>query len=210
MYNLKNVKNTHRGVTLLVKLVPNRAMHHTGKTSVLRKNSNLKKSTILTFWKKMFWRNSLCEKLPHWKINFTFTFCLLLVSSMLWWVNSFSTKYSTYRQLLLMEVAHLMDLRYQEVEDHSKKTFNTRRFRYIVRSTLSWRRPLSYRNQSIDFLSISTDWFLYDNGLRHERVNAILEDFRPLLEDLKRKQNNIKASTLIIWYYGIIKVIKKY
>ena len=27
---------------------------------------------------------------------------------------------------------------------------------------LSWRRPLSYRNQSIDFL--------YDNGLRHERV----------------------------------------
>ena len=30
--------------------------------------------------------------------------------------------------------------------------------------TLSWRRPLSYRNQSID-------WFLYDIGLRHERVN---------------------------------------
>ena len=30
--------------------------------------------------------------------------------------------------------------------------------------TLSWRRPLSYRNQSMD-------WFLYDNGLRHERVN---------------------------------------
>ena len=25
--------------------------------------------------------------------------------------------------------------------------------------TLSWRRPLSYRNQSIDL-----DWFLYDNG----------------------------------------------
>ena len=30
--------------------------------------------------------------------------------------------------------------------------------------TLSWRRPLSYRNQSMD-------WFLYDNDLRHERVN---------------------------------------
>ena len=36
--------------------------------------------------------------------------------------------------------------------------------------TLSWRRPLSYRNQSIDFLRESMDWFLYDNGLRHERV----------------------------------------
>ena len=30
--------------------------------------------------------------------------------------------------------------------------------------TLSWRRPLSYRNQSMD-------WFLYHNGLRHEKVN---------------------------------------
>ena len=36
--------------------------------------------------------------------------------------------------------------------------------------TLSCQRPLSYRNQSIDFLRKSMDWFLYDNGLRHERV----------------------------------------
>ena len=39
-----------------------------------------------------------------------------------------------------------------------------------------WRRQLSYRNQSIDLQSKSMDWFLYDNGLRHERVN----DFQPL------------------------------
>ena len=37
--------------------------------------------------------------------------------------------------------------------------------------TLSWRKPLSYRNQSIDLLCKSMDWFLYDNNLRHERVN---------------------------------------
>ena len=36
--------------------------------------------------------------------------------------------------------------------------------------TLSWRWPLSYRNQSTDLLRKSMDWFLYDNGLRHERV----------------------------------------
>ena len=36
--------------------------------------------------------------------------------------------------------------------------------------TLSRRRPLSYRNQSIDLQSKSMNWFLYDNGLRHERV----------------------------------------
>ena len=39
--------------------------------------------------------------------------------------------------------------------------------------TLSWQRPLSYRNQSIDLLRKSMDWFLYDNGLRHERVKSI-------------------------------------
>ena len=36
--------------------------------------------------------------------------------------------------------------------------------------TLSWRRPLSYRNQSIDLLHKSMYWFLYDNDLRHDRV----------------------------------------
>ena len=39
--------------------------------------------------------------------------------------------------------------------------------------TLSWRRPLSYRNQSIDLQSKSMDCFLYDRGLRHERVKRM-------------------------------------
>ena len=37
--------------------------------------------------------------------------------------------------------------------------------------TLSQRRPISYRNQSIDMQSKSLDWFLYDIGLHRERVN---------------------------------------
>ena len=44
--------------------------------------------------------------------------------------------------------------------------------------TLSRRRPLSYRNQSIDLLRKSMDWFLYDNGLRLKRVNYTLK-FNP-------------------------------
>ena len=39
-----------------------------------------------------------------------------------------------------------------------------------VTFTLSRRKPLSYRNQSIDLRSKSMDLFLYDNGLRLERV----------------------------------------
>ena len=41
--------------------------------------------------------------------------------------------------------------------------------------TLSWRRPLSYRNQFNDLRSKSMDWFLYNNGLRHERVRRLCE-----------------------------------
>ena len=43
--------------------------------------------------------------------------------------------------------------------------------------TLSWRRPLPYRSQSIDLLCKSMDWFLYDNGLRHEELNRSVYDF---------------------------------
>ena len=39
----------------------------------------------------------------------------------------------------------------------------------VNKFTLSWRRLLSYRNQSIDLLCKSMDWFLFDKDLRHER-----------------------------------------
>ena len=45
--------------------------------------------------------------------------------------------------------------------------------------TLSWRRSLSYRNQSIHLLCKSMNWFLYDRGLHHERVKVFLESFLP-------------------------------
>ena len=38
--------------------------------------------------------------------------------------------------------------------------------------TLSRRRSISYRNQSIDLLCKSMEWFLYDIGLRRERVKT--------------------------------------
>ena len=41
-------------------------------------------------------------------------------------------------------------------------------FKFLL--TLSWWRPLPYRNQSTDLLRKSMDWLLYDNGVRHERV----------------------------------------
>ena len=48
----------------------------------------------------------------------------------------------------------------------------------MVFLTLSWRRPLSYRNQSSDLLFKLMDWFLYDNGRYHERVKIFRLNFR--------------------------------
>ena len=39
--------------------------------------------------------------------------------------------------------------------------------------TLSWRRSLSCRNQSIDLLCEPMDWFLYDKDFSHKRVKSL-------------------------------------
>ena len=56
--------------------------------------------------------------------------------------------------------------------------------------TLSRRRSISYRNQSIDLLRKSMDWFLYDIDLRRERVKPQYQkhDLQP-----KLFQNVLKA-----------------
>ena len=45
----------------------------------------------------------------------------------------------------------------------------------IQQLTLSRKKPISYRNQSIDLLCKSMDWFLYDIGLRRDRVKLSIE-----------------------------------
>ena len=50
-------------------------------------------------------------------------------------------------------------------------------FKYFQSLTLSRRKPLSYRNQSIALPYKSMDWVLYDRDLLHKRVNAIQDGF---------------------------------
>ena len=61
---------------------------------------------------------------------------------------------------------------------------------------LSWRRSLSYRNQSIDLHCELMDWFLYDRDLRHEkvklenlffRIHVILTYFMTCIATWKKK-----------------------
>ena len=65
--------------------------------------------------------------------------------------------------------------------------------------TLSWRRPLSYRNQSVD-------WFLYDIGLRHERVK--MEGLRNIGHSmnlvLDTKKSNFRNQKCLRFYISFI------
>ena len=64
--------------------------------------------------------------------------------------------------------------------------------------TLSWRRPLSCRNQPTDLLCKSMDWFLYDNGLRHERVNKYMHLCHIVRLLIIRNKSCIKAFLLML------------
>ena len=68
--------------------------------------------------------------------------------------------------------------------------------------TLSRRTLLSYRNQSIDLLRKSMDWFLYDNGLRLQKVKLLFN----LAFTLTIKLNNIyeRLKPHLECYYCII------
>ena len=46
---------------------------------------------------------------------------------------------------------------------------------FLLFSTLSWRRALSYRNQSFNFQNKSMDWFLFDRNLRPVIILTILK-----------------------------------
>ena len=74
-------------------------------------------------------------------------------------------------------------------------------FLHSIHLTLSWWGPLSYRNQSTDLQSKSMDWFLYDNGLRHERVKTYaLTTLSKTLKSPRSTYRYIKA-LLHFWKY---------
>ena len=76
--------------------------------------------------------------------------------------NTCEKKYESQKILLLMNT--LTKIPFLHI--HSTPQI----FIFYIKNllTLSWRRPLSYRNQQINGL------VLYDNGLRHERVKWLL------------------------------------
>ena len=64
-----------------------------------------------------------------------------------------------------------------------------------MRLALSWQRPLSYRN-----------WFLYHNGLRHERIKILMTFIRTTLQNkyYATKTKNIRTTFYIYYVYFFI------
>ena len=90
----------------------------------------------------------------------------------------------------------LLKSKYEYDSKYKIQNFDTQKWKKKKNVlTFSWRIPLSCRNQSIDLQSKSMDWFLHDNGLRHERVKW--EDSR----NLKRKNRKC-------WYLAVIKILQ--
>ena len=90
--------------------------------------------------KSASWQKISCSKLP----NFIRVGCL---------VNQFD-----------------LSLPRKNSKKHVSSRVITKVHTYLALLSLSWRRLLSCRNQSIDLQRKWTDWFLYDRALRHERV----------------------------------------
>ena len=65
--------------------------------------------------------------------------------------------------------------------------------------TLSWRRSLSYRNQSIDLQGKSMDWFIHDNGFRHKRVKADSPLFPTVISQEQYWQNPVFEFFFLIY-----------
>ena len=73
----------------------------------------------------------------------------------------------------------------------------SRKLHFLPPLTLSWQRSLSYRNQSIDLLSQSMDWFVYDGDFRHERVKVA-------------RVVKLKLAFMEWFFYNLVIVIKLY
>ena len=84
-------------------------------------------------------------------------------------------------------------------------------FRKVHTLTLSRRRPISSRNQSIDLQSKSIDWFLDDIGLRRERLKNHLFSRRGYLVEVFfwKSSYSEKVTATKRWLLWKRKLLKK-
>ena len=91
---------------------------------------------------------------------------------------------------LFTEICLYWDIQHSNSQLYLQSNMTENLLQPLINSFMTEQRLLSYRNQSIDLRSKSLDWFLYDNGLRHEKVkNDWWDDITP------NRVNNIDTYT---------------
>ena len=102
-------------------------------------------------------------------------------SGLFWLTGAFSVTTANFlRTSILKNVcangcfckAHMVQT--EKIFFGSYNLYCARFFIHVFLLTLLRRRPSSYRNQYTDLLCKSMDWFLYDNGFRHEKVKYLV------------------------------------
>ena len=112
---------------------------------------------LFTRFFRFFWNYPQMKGNSEYEKVTVLEFWRKFISCCLKWQNGWSVRITSYLLLLFFFFCSRNNLKFQAK---------------LIQLTLSWRRPLSYRNQSIDLQSKSMDWFLYDRDLRHERVKS--------------------------------------
>ena len=74
----------------------------------------------------------------------------------------------------------------------------------LVKLTLSWRRSLSYKNQSTNLKGRSMDWFLYDRDLRHERAKYMLIYLFHLLKFIIISSSWYLSEIFLFWIENVL------
>ena len=132
---------------------------------------------VQLFWKSenhLFWFFKSQLHCRNENQNLISNFSIYQKNEMALWVHGFFT---------YCPVNHEYSWKKIQIEKKSEFCFRTCKNRLSVcdgwRASwlFQWRRSLSYRNQTIDFENKSVDWFLYDRGIRHDRVHPLLLTF---------------------------------
>ena len=131
---------------------------------------------------RIFWGNYITQQKLH-IYGFRWQLSEIIYSHFLGMLLTYNGKKN--RLKLFWENYELLNIIFLSIFWATSMLFLRTPYVFKIFLTLSWRWPLSYRNQSIDLL-----WFLYDWELCHERVNHECK-----CQMLSQKSHSCKKST---------------
>ena len=114
------------------------------------------------------------------------------------WIKGTSRKYCFIQILASVMIDRSIMTKIRAFADLQRLSLIFFLWQRFVLLTLSGRRSLLHRNQSIDLQNKSMDWFLYDRDLCHERVN-----FSNVILNKITYSSNVLFPTAVNWKHAL-------